>query len=47
MYEATDQTSTAAEHPDGSEIRESDWHILAGFWHPVEMFGLGAPELVA
>ena len=35
MYEATDRKSTAAEYPAGSHIRESDWHVLAGFWHPV------------
>ena len=35
MYEATDQASSATEYPAGSQIRESDWHILAGFWHPV------------
>ena len=35
MYEPTDHASTATEYPAGSEIRESDWHILAGFWHPV------------
>ena len=35
MYEATDRKSTAAEYPEGSQIRENDRHILAGFWHPV------------
>ena len=35
MYEASDRKSTGAEYPAGSQIRESDWHILAGFWHPV------------
>jgi vanillate O-demethylase monooxygenase subunit len=23
------------EYPAGSSIGEQDWHILAGFWHPV------------
>ena len=35
MYEATDQTTAPAEYPAASQIRESDWHVLAGFWHPV------------
>jgi len=35
VYEATDRLAAAAEYPTASGIREADWHILAGFWHPV------------
>lgn len=34
MYLPTDHTSTS-DFPDNSTFREKDWHILAGFWHPV------------
>ena len=34
MYLPTNHTDTT-DYPSGSGISENDWHILAGFWHPV------------
>ena len=34
MYLPSDH-KTAGDYPEVSQIREGDWHILAGFWHPV------------
>jgi phenylpropionate dioxygenase-like ring-hydroxylating dioxygenase large terminal subunit len=36
MFGPTSQVDSAnSRYPAGSGIREPDWHILAGFWHPV------------
>ncbi|MCY4154809.1 MAG: aromatic ring-hydroxylating dioxygenase subunit alpha [Gammaproteobacteria bacterium] len=36
MFRTTNQsTLTATDLPPGCSFRESDWHILAAFWHPV------------
>lgn len=36
MFQATDHsTQVNTDIPRDSTFRESDWHILAGFWHPV------------
>jgi len=35
MFLATDSSRAASPLPRGCTFRESDWHILAGFWHPV------------
>lgn len=34
MYTATGREAWS-EYPSHSDIAESDWHVLAGFWHPV------------
>ena len=35
MFLAKNQSKSGSDYPTDSAIRESDWHILAGFWHPV------------
>ena len=35
MFLARNHSKIASDYPSGSAIRESDWHILAAFWHPV------------
>ena len=35
MFLPNDHMKTANDFPVGSAFQESDWHILAGFWHPV------------
>jgi vanillate O-demethylase monooxygenase subunit len=35
MFLTKNHTQTATDTPTGSGFREKDWHILAGFWHPV------------
>ena len=36
MFLATDHSKQdSTELPRNCTFRESDWHILAGFWHPV------------
>lgn len=35
MFQPTDQSTRVSELPAGCSFAESDWHILAGFWHPV------------
>ncbi|MDR3476264.1 MAG: aromatic ring-hydroxylating dioxygenase subunit alpha [Devosia sp.] len=35
MFSAAKSASPVSDFPKGSNFAESDWHILAGFWHPV------------
>ncbi len=35
MFLPKNHSKTATDYPPESAIRSSDWHILAGFWHPV------------
>lgn len=35
MFLPTDHSKTRGELPRGCTFDEGDWHILAGFWHPV------------
>ena len=35
MFLPNDYMKMAGDFPAGSAFAESDWHILAGFWHPV------------
>ena len=35
MFLAKNQSKAGSDYPVTSDIRETDWHILASFWHPV------------
>ncbi len=35
MFTTVEDGLTKSDYPEHSEFREQDWHILAGFWHPV------------
>ena len=35
MFTTVEDELTKSDYPEHSEFREQDWHILAGFWHPV------------
>ena len=48
MFLPIDQEKPLSELPEGCSFREGDWHILAGFWHPVAFaHELGAKPLAA
>ena len=35
MFLPVGSKPNSSDYPEGASIREQDWHILAGFWHPV------------
>ncbi len=35
MFLARNHSKFASDYPADSALRESDWHVLAAFWHPV------------
>ena len=35
MFTTDEEVLTKTEFPKESDFRECDWHILAGFWHPI------------
>lgn len=39
MFTATDHSKKASALPANCSFRESDWQVLAGFWHPVAFAG--------
>ena len=35
MFITVEDSLNKSDYPERSGFREQDWHILAGFWHPV------------
>ena len=35
MFQTTNNSKFVSEVPRKNTFSENDWHVLAGFWHPV------------